>query len=135
MSMNMRKATLLLFFICILISGCRNWNSQEDRKINAKDGITLTEDENVESDQVFFLDFEKHLRNIKTDMFTINSIAKDISFVPFETKRDALFASAIIKVAYFNEHYYFSSFFHGCHLCQRCVSWRHVQWYDLSHQE
>ena len=104
----MREITIPLCCICFLISGCRNQNSQEYRKISDIGGVVLTENEIVESDQVYFLDFEKHLRNTKKDTFTINSISKDISFIPLETTDDALLSTENFKLAKFNERYYIS---------------------------
>ena len=104
----MKKSTVLLYCACILVSGCRNQNSQEYRKNSDIDGIALAEDEFVETDEVYFLDFEKYLKNMKEDTFTINSISKNISFIPLETTEKALLSTENIKISMINGHYYIS---------------------------
>ena len=70
----MLKITLLSCCICILISGCINRNSQDEQKNSDVKDVKLAENELDELDRVYYLDFEKQLKNIKKDTFTINSI-------------------------------------------------------------
>jgi hypothetical protein len=99
----MKKIALYLYSVCIFFSGCGNRNKQV-----VIEEIKTDEIEYTDSGQIYFFDYENLVKNTKSDTFTINSIAKNISFIIFETTKEALFALQYIKFAKINEYYYIS---------------------------
>ena len=112
----MKNTVLCLFCICALLSGCGNRSksnlSENSNQLADTDSIDSDEDDYDDSDQVYFLDFEHNVKNMPPDTFTINSIAKDITFIPLETPDDAFLQVFNFKIAKINERYYISSSAH-----------------------
>ena len=108
----MRNSIIYLCYICVLLSGCGNRNNQN----TGKNGILLFhENDDADSqqseidDQLYFLDFEANLKNIQEDTFTINSIAKNITFIPLETSDSVLLYNDVIQIQKINEGYLIST--------------------------
>lgn len=70
--------------------------------------MITSEIETADSETVYFLDFERHIKNMMIDTFTINNIAKDITFVPLETTSESLLAITNFKIEKSNDNYYIS---------------------------
>ena len=102
----MRKVILYLYFICVLLSGCGN---QSGQKVSKNDNEEFNENYSDNSDEIYFLDFEQNLKNMKKDTFTINSIAKDISFIPLETTDKVLLFYDRFKIEKLNDGYLIST--------------------------
>lgn len=93
----MKISIQFLCIVCVLLTGCVNRSQQLTRKNDSSD-----------SNKIYFLDFERYLRDA-SETFTINSIAKKISFIPLETSDKAMLTTENFKVVKINEHYYISS--------------------------
>ena len=102
----MKKAATFLCCLCILLAGCKNRPQQE---LNESDNSYSVEDDNTDSLKIYFLDFEKNLKDTETDTFTINSIAKNITFIPLETSPKFLLRYHFFKTAKVGKSYYVSS--------------------------
>ena len=90
--------TITLTCICLILTGCRYRNHQE-----------WSEYACLDSSKIYFLNFEQNLKNPPTDTFVINSIAKNITFVPLETSSTALLSIINFMVHKINDCYYVSS--------------------------
>ena len=109
----MRNTVVSLFCICLLLSGCENRNkshiSEHSDQLSSANSVDSDEDDYDDSDKTYFMDFEHLVKNMPPDTFTINSIAKDITFIPLETTDEALLQVFSFKIAKINESYYISS--------------------------
>lgn len=110
----MRNSVLYLYYICVLLSGCGNQNNQKFRKnyiqlFNENENIGTNKTDMDDSDMIYYLDFELNLKSINEDKFTINSIAKNVSFIPLETSDTVLLYSDRIQIEKINERYLISS--------------------------
>ena len=94
----MNKLLIVLFFICMIFTGC--WSRVNDQ---------LRENFNSDIDEIYFLNFEQNLKNPPTDTFVINNIAKDISFIPIERSTEVLLTVVDFRVARIDDSYYISS--------------------------
>ena len=97
----MKNITMLLCCICVMLSGCRNRNHNETSDSAKNDSPDF--------DKTYFLNFEQYLKNISEDTFTINSLAKNISFITLETSSKALLTTSDFKVIIINGRYFISS--------------------------
>ena len=109
----MRNIALYTFCFCVLLSGCGNRNksifNDNSNQLANNDSVDSIENDYDDSNMVYFLDFEQNVKNMPADTFTINSIAKDITFIPLETTDEALLQVFMFKIAIINERYYISS--------------------------
>ena len=112
--LTMRITTLILGFIVILLSSCGNQNNEKNNK---NDHHRFDENNFDDSYKTYFLDFEQNVNNMKEDTFTINSIAKNITFIPLETSDTVLLYNDRIKIERNNDRYLISSssFFSAFH--------------------
>ena len=94
----MRKTILFSGCIVILFSGCGNRNNRQLSQINYS----------ADSDKIYYIDIEQIAKNTKADTFTINSLAKNITFIPLETTNESLLSTQFFKVAKIKERYYIS---------------------------
>ena len=94
----MRKLPTISLCLCLIISGCVNRNKQKP-----------IENEKTNSVEVYFFDFEGNLKDVPTDTFTINAIAKNITFIPLETSAESLLTVVDLRVARIDDKYYVSS--------------------------
>ena len=102
----MKKPTLFLCAICVLLSGCGNRNQKESE---ISDNSAFIENEPIDYNKVYFIDLEQRIKESKVDTFTINRLAKNITFTPLETTDKALLMTTHFKVIPTNERYYISS--------------------------
>ena len=111
--MKTGKTILFLCGIFVLLSGCGNRNKSDISKNDlALSNETDTEEtDEDDGDRFYYIDFKQFVKNGFADEFTINSIAKDISFIPLETTDESLLRIEHFKIAKINEHYYISSGF------------------------
>ena len=109
--MNKRTSFLFLCSVIILLSGCANRNTSKvsNNDIPVSDEPDTEEIEEDDSDKFYFLDIEQYVKNMPEDEFTINSIAKNITFIPLETTDEALLQVHDFKIAKINNSYYISS--------------------------
>lgn len=91
----MKKLIVCLLCISTILPRCKNQDNQEFR-----------DNSTIDSAKIYFLDFEQNLKNFQSDTFNINSIARNVSFIPLETSSDALLTTARFMVAKLNESYY-----------------------------
>ena len=106
----MRILVLFLLFIFVMLSGCGNRNNPKISKNDSQfldDNVDSIENGMDDTDRIYFLDFEQILT--KEDTFRINSIAKNITFIPLETSDSALLYSEAFKIEKMNERYLVSS--------------------------
>ena len=104
--MKTMKTILFLCCIFVLLSGCGNRNKSN---IIINDILLSNETDEDDGDRFYLIDLEQHVKNRFADEFTINSIAKDITFIPLETTDESLLRMSDFKIAKINERYYISS--------------------------
>ena len=102
----MKKTMLFLCCICVLMSGCGNKNKQS---VNVNTSEELNENDYDDSDRIYFLDFERNLKNRTNDIFTINSMANDIQFIPLETSDEVLLYNDRVQISKLNDGFLVSS--------------------------
>ena len=96
----MIKLMIVSFCVCITFSGCRNRNEHK---------FSVSTNNHFDSDRIYYLNFEDNLKNAPIDTFTINSIAKNITFIPLETSAEALLTVVDLRVASVDGSFYVSS--------------------------
>ena len=108
----MKNFIVLICHIYFILNACSNQHNYSVIKVDNQLSNNKEDDSDIElrdSDIIYVLDFEKSLKSFNEDTFTINSIAKRISFIPLETSDTVLLYNDVFKTEKNNDGYMISS--------------------------